>query len=129
MHESIPREDGLPDTSGALPVAIIGAVVFVLEFKVGETEFTSAAIDQVWDYALDLKNFHEPSHGVVVVPVVPVVVLRLVVVVVRVQCKSILPSLQSREVVAAAAPETRAIPAALVDLLRRSPLRAEEFRA
>src|SRR5689334_12511501 len=37
--------------------AIIDGVIFVLEFKVGEREFTASAIDQVWDYALDLKNF------------------------------------------------------------------------
>ena len=50
-------------------VLIIGAVIFVLEFKVGESEFPSHAIDQVWDYALDLKNFHEPSHGQLIVPI------------------------------------------------------------
>ncbi len=43
-------------------VLIIGPVIFVLEFKIGEKEFPSHAIDQVWDYALDLKNFHETSH-------------------------------------------------------------------
>ena len=43
-------------------VVLIGPVIFVLEFKVGEKEFNSNAIDQVWDYALDLKNFHESSH-------------------------------------------------------------------
>jgi hypothetical protein len=48
---------------------IIGQVVFVLEFKVGEREFTSHAIDQVYDYALDLKNFHETSHDCVIAPV------------------------------------------------------------
>src|SRR5690242_8298162 len=42
-------------------VALIGAVIFVLEFKVFEEIFTSYALDQVWDYALDLKNFHESS--------------------------------------------------------------------
>lgn len=50
-------------------VAIIGAVVFVLEFKVGDKEFSSSGIDQVWDYALDLKNFHSTSHEPCVVPV------------------------------------------------------------
>lgn len=34
-------------------VALIGPVIFVFEFKVGEKEFLSYAIDQVWDYALD----------------------------------------------------------------------------
>ena len=50
-------------------VVLIGPVIFVLEFKIGEKEFTSNAIDQVWDYALDLKNFHESSHDHYVVPV------------------------------------------------------------
>jgi hypothetical protein len=43
-------------------------VLFVLEFKVGEKEFTPAALDQVWDYALDLKNFHETTHDLPVAP-------------------------------------------------------------
>src|SRR5690242_113183 len=43
-------------------LALIGPVIFVLEFKVGEREFTAHARDQVTDYALDLKNFHESSH-------------------------------------------------------------------
>jgi hypothetical protein len=50
-------------------LAVIGPMVFVLEFKVGEREFTSQAIDQVYDYALDLKNFHEPSHNLYVAPI------------------------------------------------------------
>jgi len=50
-------------------VAIIGPAIFVLEFKVGEKEFTSHAIDQVCDYALDLKNFHESSHDRLIAPV------------------------------------------------------------
>ena len=50
-------------------LAIIGAVIFVLEFKVGEKEFPAHAIEQVWDYALDLKNFHETSHYHYIAPV------------------------------------------------------------
>ena len=50
-------------------VVLCGPVIFVLEFKVGEKEFPSHAIDQVWDYALDLKNFHESSHDRFVVPI------------------------------------------------------------
>lgn len=50
-------------------VAVIGPVIFVLEFKVGEREFPRRAIDQVWDYALDLKNFHESSHASWIAPV------------------------------------------------------------
>ena len=50
-------------------VLLIGPVVFVVEFKVGEAEFERAAIEQVWDYALDLKNFHEASHHASLVPI------------------------------------------------------------
>lgn len=50
-------------------VAVIKSVIFVMEFKVGESEFTSHAIDQVFDYALDLKNFHESSHAQFIAPV------------------------------------------------------------
>jgi hypothetical protein len=50
-------------------VLLIGPVVFVIEFKVGENVFERAAVDQVWDYALDLKNFHQASHWVSIVPI------------------------------------------------------------
>lgn len=49
-------------------VLIIKHVIFVLEFKVGEKNYSSAAIDQVWDYSLDLKNFHETSQGHLIAP-------------------------------------------------------------
>lgn len=50
-------------------ILLIGPVIFVLEFKIGEAEFAGQAIDQVWDYALDLKNFHESSHGHLIAPI------------------------------------------------------------
>ncbi len=50
-------------------VVISGAVIFAIEFKVGATAFERHAIDQVVDYALDLKNFHEQSHQRIVVPI------------------------------------------------------------
>jgi hypothetical protein len=50
-------------------VVIVGPVVFVVEFKVGEQAFERAAVEQVWDYALDLKNFHEASHILSLVPI------------------------------------------------------------
>lgn len=50
-------------------VLLIGPVIFVLEFKVGEKDFLTYAIDQVWDYALDLKNFHDISHEQYIAPV------------------------------------------------------------
>jgi len=50
-------------------VLLLGPVVFVIEFKVGQSAFERAAVDQVWDYALDLKNFHEASHSVSIIPI------------------------------------------------------------
>ena len=50
-------------------VLLIGPVIFVIEFKVGEGEFTSFAMDQVCDYALDLKNFHDTSHAQHIAPI------------------------------------------------------------
>ncbi|MFC1780798.1 DNA/RNA helicase domain-containing protein [Planctomycetota bacterium] len=50
-------------------VILINHVIFVLEFKIGEKEFQSHAIEQVWDYALDLKNFHESSHNYFIAPI------------------------------------------------------------
>lgn len=50
-------------------VVIVQSVIFVIEFKVGEKEFLSSALDQVWDYALDLKNFHEASHNHLIAPI------------------------------------------------------------
>lgn len=49
-------------------LVIIKHTVFVIEFKVGESTFNRSALDQVWDYALDLKNFHEPSHNITIAP-------------------------------------------------------------
>ncbi len=51
-------------------VLLVGSVVFVLEFKVGEERFTSYAINQAYDYSLDLKNFHETSRDLFIAPIV-----------------------------------------------------------
>jgi hypothetical protein len=50
-------------------VLVLRNVVFVLEFKVGAKAFLAQDLDQVVDYALDLKHFHETSHAVTVAPV------------------------------------------------------------
>lgn len=50
-------------------VLIIKNVIFVVEFKVGEKEFLLSASDQVLDYGLDLKNFHETSHEHLIAPI------------------------------------------------------------
>jgi hypothetical protein len=51
-------------------VLIVAGIVFVLEFKVGSDQFDAAAIHQVVDYALDLKNFHAGSHDRRIAPIV-----------------------------------------------------------
>jgi len=61
---SIPRMGKRVDT-----LVIVKNVVFVIEFKVGEKHFLNHNIEQVWDYALDLKNFHKTSHRIVLVPI------------------------------------------------------------
>ena len=48
---------------------IIRNIIFIIEFKVGEKEFLNANYEQVWDYALDLKNFHKPSHDALLIPI------------------------------------------------------------
>lgn len=48
---------------------IIRGIIFVLEFKAGETEYNLADEEQVVDYALDLKYFHEESENRYIVPV------------------------------------------------------------
>lgn len=45
-------------------------IVFLLEFKCGANKYHSTAYDQVYDYALDLRNFHKESHHKLLVPVV-----------------------------------------------------------
>ena len=41
----------------------------MIEYKVGANDYQKHAIDQVLDYALDLKNFHEGSHNRTIVPI------------------------------------------------------------
>ena len=50
-------------------VVVIGDCIFVIEFKVGSDMFSPQAIEQVEDYALDLKNFHAGSHDLSIVPI------------------------------------------------------------
>ena len=50
-------------------VLLLNGIVFTIEFKVGADEFLVNDKEQVWDYALDLKNFHEESFGLVIVPI------------------------------------------------------------
>ena len=50
-------------------VVVIGDEVFVIEFKVGSDGFDRHAVEQVEDYTLDLKNFHEGSHHLSIIPI------------------------------------------------------------
>ena len=50
-------------------VLLYKGVIFVLEFKVGEHSYPKSALGQCFDYAIDLKNFHEQSHTRAIVPV------------------------------------------------------------
>ena len=50
-------------------VLLIDGVVLLLEFKAYNEQYSRADIAQVWDYALDLKNFHEESHSRPIVPI------------------------------------------------------------
>ena len=50
-------------------VLLLRGIVFCLEFKVGETSILETDVDQVLDYALDLKNFHKYSRDRVIVPI------------------------------------------------------------
>ncbi|MBC8394296.1 MAG: DUF2075 domain-containing protein [Deltaproteobacteria bacterium] len=61
---SIPRMGKRVDN-----ILLMNGIVFVLEFKIGEKHYPLYALDQVLDYALDLKNFHEQSHHKKIVPI------------------------------------------------------------
>ena len=50
-------------------IVLIDDIVFVLEFKTAESKFTRDAYIQVWDYALDLKNFQEGSRCRKMIPI------------------------------------------------------------
>ena len=50
-------------------VLLINGALFLLEFKAFNEQYSKADTIQVWDYALDLKNFHEESHNRPIVPI------------------------------------------------------------
>ena len=50
-------------------ILVIDELIFVLEYKTAGSVFTRDAITQVWDYALDLKNFQEGCSERIIVPV------------------------------------------------------------
>ncbi len=50
-------------------VLLFRGIIFCLEFKIGESKIIEENIDQVLDYALDLKNFHKYSQDKIIVPI------------------------------------------------------------
>lgn len=50
-------------------IILYNNIVFVLEFKCGSEKYYSIDYDQVYDYALDLKNFHKQSIDKLIVPI------------------------------------------------------------
>ena len=50
-------------------IVLYNNIVFVVEFKCGSKKYNSSDYDQVYDYALDLKNFHKESFDKLIVPI------------------------------------------------------------
>ena len=50
-------------------VLLYRGIIFCMEFKVGESDICEVDVDQVLDYALDLKNFHKFSQDKLIVPI------------------------------------------------------------
>lgn len=50
-------------------VLLLNGIIFCLEFKVGESSILEKDIDQVLDYALDLKYFHKFSSEAIIAPI------------------------------------------------------------
>lgn len=50
-------------------VVLFQNIVFLLEFKCGDDEYRASTYDQVYDYALDLRNFQKESHNKLLVPI------------------------------------------------------------
>lgn len=63
-------EYDIPRLSKRIDVTLlINGIVFCLEFKVGESKILEVDVDQVLDYALDLKYFHKFSSDRIIVPI------------------------------------------------------------
>lgn len=50
-------------------VVLYKNIVFLLEFKCGDNDYSRSTYDQVYDYALDLRNFQKESHNKLLVPI------------------------------------------------------------
>ena len=61
---SIPRMGKRVDN-----ILILNGIIYILEFKIFAKSYDTYAIEQVVDYALDLKNFHSGSHDKTIIPI------------------------------------------------------------
>ena len=69
-HGTVFLEFDVPRIGSRIDAVLVsGPALVVVEFKVGEREFRESDRNQVWDYALDLKNFHQGSHAAPIVPI------------------------------------------------------------
>lgn len=50
-------------------VLLLKNIIFCIEFKDGQSMYLQQDMEQVMDYALDLKNFHKESHSFTIVPI------------------------------------------------------------
>ena len=48
---------------------VIKNIIFLIEFKVGSDAYDASSIDQLVDYTLYLKNFHDGSHHQIICPI------------------------------------------------------------
>ena len=70
MNGHIVFEYDIPRLGKRIDVVLLyRGIVFCVEFKVGEARILEFDVDQVLDYALDLKNFHKFSADKVIVPI------------------------------------------------------------
>ncbi|MBD5103566.1 MAG: hypothetical protein HDT47_01750, partial [Ruminococcaceae bacterium] len=67
MEYSIPRMGRRADV-----IILIDGIIFVLEFKTAGSRFSHHALTQVWDYAIDLKNFQLKTFARTLIPIVVV---------------------------------------------------------
>ena len=61
---TIPRMGSIIDN-----VLLIDGLVFIIEFKVGETEYKKADLDQLENYIKILKNYHYESRNNIIIPI------------------------------------------------------------
>ena len=62
-------DDSKPKYINSPEIILLNGIVFCTEFKVGQSMILESDVDQVLDYALDLKDFHKFSEDRIIVPI------------------------------------------------------------